>query len=189
MYDEILQQASEFDAKFKTYRNPFSLMDVARDINAPHEDNHKRTPMTEKLIKEFIEYGDPFTINKQTVQYLHYKLFSKELSEPGINAGYWRNHNVKVGRHIPPDHIHVDYLMECFFKEAHIAHTAQFNALSGRLRFRYHHYMSVTQMYRVFQTIHPFADGNGRVGGILLAVASYNMLKGNTIENIIVPCQ
>lgn len=169
MYEEILQQAAEFDAKFKTYNNPFGLMEVARDINAPHEDNHKRTPMTEALIKECIELGDEFRVNRQTVQYLHYKLFSKELSEPGINAGYWRNHNVKVGRHIPPDHIHVDYLMGKFFVECHA--------------------MSVTQMYRVFQTIHPFQDGNGRVGGILLAVASYNMLKGNTIENIIVPCQ
>lgn len=41
MYDEILQQASEWQAHFKTYKNPFGFMEVARDINAPHEDNHR----------------------------------------------------------------------------------------------------------------------------------------------------
>ena len=172
MYDEILEQASKFDAKFKEYR-PGNLDEVikkvAYDINAPHEDNHKRTPMTEALIKEMIELGDEFKVDKATVQYLHYKLFSDELEEPGIYGGSWRHHSVKVGNHIPPEGMHVEYLMNIFFSQVDK--------------------VTVTQAYRVFQTIHPFSDGNGRVGGILLAVSSYNMLKGNKVAMMISPCQ
>lgn len=174
MYDEILEQASKFDAKFKEYR-PGDLDEVIKkvafDINAPHEDNHLRTPMTEVLIQELIAMGDAFIINKAMVQNIHYALFSGELEKPGIVPGTWRLNpaGFTTSDDVPPAPMHLDYLMGHFFQQIPK--------------------MSVTQMYRVFQTIHPFEDGNGRVGGVLLAVSSYNMLKGNKVAMMISPCQ
>lgn len=174
MYDEILEQASKFDAKFKEYdilpTEGKSLIAVANkvaiDINQPHEDDHIRTPMTELLILQLLEYGSEFTINKMTVQHLHYMLFSGELSSPGIKPGYYRHHSVKVGNHIPPNSVNLDYLMDHWFYQANK--------------------MTPTAMYKIFQTIHPFSDGNGRVGGILLAVKSYLDSDGKLM---LAPCQ
>lgn len=169
MYDEILEQASKWQANFKEYRSSDLhelIIKVAFDINAPHEDNHLRTPMTEHLIAQLTGFENEFTVDKFTVQYLHNKLFSGDLSSPGVNPGYWRTHNVKVGNHIPPESIHVDYLMGHWLSQANK--------------------MTPTAMYKIFQCIHPFSDGNGRVGGILLAVKSYLDSDGKTM---LAPCQ
>lgn len=174
MYDEILEQASKWNASFKEYKKGFYhdgnllnfIKKTAYDINAPHEDDHLRTPMTEVLIEELIAMGDQFVINKAMVQNIHHALFSGELESTGVAPGMWRCHNVKVGDHFPPDHIHLEYLMNHFFSQVNK--------------------MTPTSMYKVFQTIHPFSDGNGRVGGILLAVRSYLDSNG---EIMISPCQ
>lgn len=88
------------------------------------------------------------------------------MSSHGVEPGYWRRHSVKVGNHIPPDGIHLEYLMGVWFSQANK--------------------MTATALYRTFQTIHPFADGNGRVGGILLAVKSYLDSDGKLM---LAPCQ
>lgn len=176
MYDEILQQASKWQANFKEYdilpTEGKSLIAVANkvaiDINNPHEDNHLRTPMTEELILELIEYGSSFTIDKATVQGLHYRLFSGDLEEPGTYPGYWRTHTVgfSTSKDKTADPIHIEYLMGHWLSQANK--------------------MSAADMYRVFQCIHPFSDGNGRVGGILLAVKSY---LDSEDKIMIAPCQ
>ena len=44
----------------------------------------------------------------------------------------------------------------------------------------------VIRWYRTFEIIHPFMDGNGRVGGVIAAVASYNFFNDGTM---LAPCQ
>lgn len=172
MYDEILEQASKFDAKFKEYKAGSDLHDLIRkvafDINAPHEDNHVRTPMTEELIAQLTGFGNDFIIDKMTVQYLHNKLFSGDLSSPGITGGYWRTHTAgfSTSTDKTADPIHIEYLMGHWLLQANK--------------------MTPTAMYKIFQCIHPFSDGNGRVGGILLAVKSYLDSDGKLM---LAPCQ
>ena len=36
----------------------------------------------------------------------------------------------------------------------------------------------IVEWYRNFQIVHPFVDGNGRVGGVIAAVASNYLSKG-----------
>jgi fido (protein-threonine AMPylation protein) len=44
----------------------------------------------------------------------------------------------------------------------------------------------IVRWYRTFQIIHPFMDGNGRTGGVIAAVASYQFFKDGTM---LAPCQ
>lgn len=69
-----------------------------------------------------------------------------------IEPGRWRDHNVDVGRHIPPDHPVVGEFLSRFhavYKDDGIYATNRLVALSAA-----HHRLA---------WIHPFGDGNGRV--------------------------
>ncbi len=85
-----------------------------------------------------------------------------KLVERNVNTGNsWRNVNVRVGMHIAPQHREVPDLM----KRWH-----------GNLDT-----MTPEEAYKEFELIHPFQDGNGRVGKIV-----YNWLKG-TLDNPVMP--
>ena len=69
-----------------------------------------------------------------------------------LEPGKIRNHNVDVGRHVPPDHPVIDRFMErfqSFYSSGGILATDKLIALAAA-----HHRLA---------WIHPFGDGNGRV--------------------------
>ena len=44
----------------------------------------------------------------------------------------------------------------------------------------------IIRWYRALMIVHPFADGNGRVGGVIAAVASNYLFEG---RELLAPCQ
>lgn len=81
--------------------------------------------------------------------------------EPGVNHGYWRGVGMMVGLHVAPGPDEVPELM------------ARWHARLSD--------MTPGEAYREFEVIHPFADGNGRVGKII-----FNWLN-STLDSPIMP--
>lgn len=85
-----------------------------------------------------------------------------KLVEHDANTGTsWRSCNVRVGLHVAPQYREVPDLMSRW--------CANLDA------------MTPAEAYKEFELIHPFQDGNGRVGKII-----YNWLKG-TLDDPVMP--
>lgn len=76
--------------------------------------------------------------------------------------GYYRRRNVFVGNHIAPDWHYVENLMDNWLLD--------------------HMYLTPKEAYIRFEHIHPFVDGNGRVGRMLY---NWQNLKANKDIHVI----
>ena len=137
---------------------------------------------TEEIIKRKISPNKPIRDVQETIN--HSKTFFKALNEkselsadmllnwhkemftdtkPDI-AGRFRDYLVKVGDYKAPDWQDINNLMKEFFewynKNKNIMHPVEFAARA--------HYK--------FEKIHPFGDGNGRIGRLIIA---YLLKRGN----------
>ncbi len=95
-------------------------------------------------------------INKDTVLFLHHMLLS------GIRddiAGRYRcgDEYVRVSKHIAPAPEHVERMMEVLMHDYDMDHES--NIL-----------VKISHFHLQFETIHPFVDGNGRIGRTLINV-------------------
>ena len=88
------------------------------------------------------------------IKHLHQTMLHGKLQ----HAGFYRECYVQVGSYVAPDYKLVPILMDNFMSNM------RFDYLNGKFDVKrcwhYHHY---------FETIHPFEDGNGRAGRLLLA--------------------
>ena len=97
---------------------------------------------------------DSIVLNQETILFVHGLLIG------GINddiAGRFRKENeyVRVGKHVAPAPAHVIRMIEVLIHEYKSDHET--NILTR-----------IAQFHLQFETIHPFVDGNGRIGRVLI---------------------
>tara|TARA_Y100000310_G_scaffold337642_1_gene425255 strand:- start:452 stop:952 length:501 start_codon:yes stop_codon:yes gene_type:complete len=130
-----------------------TLEECADRINFWHEDYPTRVPATERAIRDMqianpLAVSTPIHIGNRPLLEAHRGMFGDQPF-----AGEWRQVGVRIGPHRPPNPRQVHRLMD------KLATRSRITGL-GTLKDWYHD----------FETIHPFQDGNGRVGGVTVAV-------------------
>ncbi len=141
-----------------TFDECSTVAEVADQINRPHEDYPHRVDVTHRCVENLTvkPAGKGFyPITNGRLRLIHRMVFGDT-----SHAGFWRSVRVRVGGHVPPPPDDVPELMEqlelCYLWAIQ----------------RPEH---LIDWYRDFETIHPFQDGNGRVGGIIVAGYSHAM--------------
>lgn len=132
-----------------------STADEAADqINLPHEDYPLRVERTKIQLLRMKEFYFDYMkeappIRSPLLRMINFSIFSDR-----DFAGKWREIDVTVGIHRPSSYQAVANLMdqlELLYEDKEITID------------------SLVEWYTDFETIHPFQDGNGRVGGIVVA--------------------
>lgn len=135
-----------FEPEFKWVE---TIEEAADYINRPHEDYPKYVSNTVSIIRTMMKNR---STNFSAVTYLitHMSIF-----KDWKDSGRFREINVTIGLHHPPEHRKVWQLI----KELDSRYNNQVETIEGLI-----------EWYKDFETIHPFSDGNGRVGGTIVAV-------------------
>ena len=136
-----------FTPKFNTVQS----LDIAADmINLPHEDYPIRVDVTLEALQTLSAYLNAPCITEYMIKVTHQIIMGDT-----DHAGRYRTIDVKVGNDTPPSAftvpMHMFDLHPITIQNVH----------------------SLVDWYTHFQIIHPFQDGNGRVGGTFVAAVSY----------------
>lgn len=137
------------------------ILAVALQINLWHEDFPQRVPATVRALKRLrsemvsVDFG-AHALRNQRLLGIHKTIFGDTSF-----GGQWRRVNVYIGDHTPPPWREVSHYM------ATLERAYYFNSWH---RPALQHFLD---WYRDFETIHPFQDGNGRVGGVVIAAYSH----------------
>ena len=137
-----------FESWIPRFSRASSIRDCTDRINRPHEDYPKRTEATELAIGDVMA-EHPNNITTDLVQRIHAQVFADT-----THAGQLRQVMVRIGAFIPPRPDLLPRLMQNL-ETAYAATSLDTGMLAS--------------WYTDFETIHPFQDGNGRVGGIIVA--------------------
>ena len=129
----------------KAYASPL-IEGISQDPTAP--DTY--TNALHRALQDALASDDPGQVNEW-----HRTLLANH-PDPRIRPGQYRNLGVKVGRWIPPHHSEVTRRMQRFLTWMYAEPEPLMRAIWG---------------HRYFETIHPFADGNGRTGRLLVVQA------------------
>ena len=137
-----------------------STKEAADQINQWHEDYPHRVKDTQRVIEMLLKRYDsfPIPITHELIHEIHREIFSDK-----DFAGKYRTVNVRVGYHIPPHWEYVEQRME-------------------ELLWNSQYIVGLPELYRFYhdlETIHMYADGNGRTGGVLVAVMSHLLSPAN----------
>lgn len=174
-----------------------SIEEVADRINAPHEDYPIGVKPTIQMIglmkdEQRITWADACNIQKflqtaklkeiefakvmadnewetfgDTLEYTKLESIT-QLPNQHISLGL-RKTNVQVGSWAPPHPMFlqelIDKIFPVFLTDMPFIHERQKQIFSN---------IELIEWYKWFETIHPFEDLNGRVGGIIVAVLSHS---------------
>lgn len=157
---EIINQYNLIDAAKKwqpRFTTTNSIDECADLINLPHEDYPQFVNKTKESIELAIDILKERPIKEFDIKALHgFCMKEKEY----IRTGDYRIlDGVIVGSFKPPHPMYVPQLM------------ISICPVDKDIE-------NIEMWYRLFECIHPFEDGNGRVGGIILAAVSF--LKNGT---------
>lgn len=173
IFDEV--NASTWQPGFEWKR---TSKESSESINIPHEDYPLLVGPTIDMIEGFVgdrrfTWADACNIQKflQTARLDLIKNDPEKYSDlpnQHINLGL-RKIEVKVGKWTPPHPMFlqelVDKIFPVFLTDMPFTHDRQKQISSNK---------ELIEWYKLFQTIHPFEDLNGRVGGIIVAVLSHS---------------
>jgi len=137
-------------AWFPTFEWVESIAEAADIINRPHEDYPARVQNTHLALESKVP-----DVNTKSLLKIHAGVFGDT-----SHGGRFREIDVRVGLHIAPTYVNLSLMMD----ELYRSHTSLWIPRTEE---------SLIDWYSDFETIHPFQDGNGRVGGIVVAQYSH----------------
>ncbi len=163
-YIQGIIRTSKFDPKFTPVTNIHQTADF---INRPHEDYPDRVAVTDEMIQLLLDYLNPDTsytgdnvirITESEVLHIHNKVMPElyvESSEHKYRRILVHPNGGSKDTYFDPIQIQdgMNQLLPINLEEIK---TPQ----------------ELIDWYHAFQIIHPFKDGNGRVGGIVVAAVS-----------------
>jgi fido (protein-threonine AMPylation protein) len=133
-----------------------TLEDAADNINFPHEDYPIFVPTVENAISYCIQQLKNKSFGMNEIKLIH-KLSMEGNQE--IVLGQFRHGIVTVGKSF----------VSC---QPYMIESLLHSILPFGLEYQKNE-EDIIDWYKKFETVHPFVDGNGRVGGVLLAAISY----------------
>jgi Fic family protein len=154
-YFDFLRIASNWTPKFEWKR---AIEECADQINSFHEDYPKYVDNTINEIQILEVVLQPLLVlpsmKDQYIKLIHARVFPDYEDQ-----GQYRQCEVMIGLHRPPDHT----LVEKYMKQLEMLYeNRDWNSLE-----------TLMDWYTDFETIHPFRDGNGRVGAAILSAYSH----------------
>jgi Fic family protein len=129
-------------------------------INRPHEDYPKRLDATRIEIESLVRDRLVSTLREDDILQMH----ARVMWDLEKDLGQWRTCNVTVGGDYPPNWRYIPEQIE----------RSRLFPVSRSLITEPSWASMPWLWYAEFQRIHPFRDGNGRVGGIVLAWLTFN---------------
>jgi hypothetical protein len=140
--------------------NPFltkvdTIDEACDNINFPHEDYPEFVDNTKKALEETIHILNTRSLSESDLKFIH-KICME--NKEGLQLGKYRIGEVTVGENlIPPQPFLIPSLLMSIMPVGKEYQKTE---------------EDIINWYKDFETIHPFEDGNGRVGGIVLAAMS-----------------
>lgn len=152
-FDDLYRISNKWDPLFTKVND---IKSASEHINFPHEDYPNFIEQTITALEDTISWLKDSPLTESDIRDIHrICMDGKEY----IRLGDYRMGDVIVGGELtPPQPYLIPQMLMSIFPVSHKSHPNN---------------ESIINWYKLFETIHPFEDGNGRTGGIVLAAISY----------------